>query len=290
MTSPSPKLNLLMAVPYLQSGSMALIGEHRDSVRFLLDSGAFTAWKLNKEITLDYYCKFIDGLPFRPWRYFALDVIGDAAATRRNYDTLLARGFSPVPIFTRGEHPEALRYYLDTSDVVGLGGLASNIQKPQAYLKHIWPQVPRERVHVLGFTQMNWIKHFRPYSCDSSSWEGGARYGTFPLYMGHGRIKVLGRADFAARPDRAYMARIDAMGFDPFALRDPDNWRGGNSTTRYIGAMSNIQMSLDTGRHLGTKLFLACTTETAVRLLLDCFDRIAAGRWLASAAGKGLRR
>ncbi len=29
-------------------------------------------------------------------------------------------------------------------------------------------------------------------------------------------MKVLGREDFAARPDRAYTARIDAMGFDPY--------------------------------------------------------------------------
>jgi len=69
------KLNLLFSYAYL-NGTIINLLNNKD-INFLLDSGAFSAWKLKKEIKLDDYCKFVESLPFAPWKYFTLDVIGN---------------------------------------------------------------------------------------------------------------------------------------------------------------------------------------------------------------------
>lgn len=118
-----PRLNVLVAYPYATPQVVEQLRQCGPDLRFLLDSGAFTAWKAGKPIELDDYCRFLEALPVKPWRYFALDVIGDPHGTMRNYEAMLRRGFSPVPIFTRGEDPSVLEDYYKTSDVVGIGGL-----------------------------------------------------------------------------------------------------------------------------------------------------------------------
>ena len=40
-----PKLNILVAYPYADKGTVGFIKKNEKDIRFLLDSGAFTAWK-----------------------------------------------------------------------------------------------------------------------------------------------------------------------------------------------------------------------------------------------------
>ena len=77
-------MNVLMAYPYLTPPALKFWRDNQDSIDMLVDSGAFTAWKSGNPIQLDDYCRFLDGLEMKPWRYFALDVIGDPAATEKN--------------------------------------------------------------------------------------------------------------------------------------------------------------------------------------------------------------
>jgi hypothetical protein len=169
-----PRLNLLIAYPYLTKQLLAQVKSELPRTRFLLDSGAFTAWKAGTKIELDDYCNFIEGLDFQPWRYFTLDVIGDPKATLKNYDAMLKRGFNPVPIFTRGDSLAALEHYYRTSDLVGVGGLVGT-RGNKGFVNGIMKKIGKRRVHLLGFTRLDFLKTYRPYMCDTSSWEYGAR-------------------------------------------------------------------------------------------------------------------
>jgi phosphoribosylglycinamide formyltransferase-1 len=190
-----PRLNVLVAYPYMNQRMIDLLVSAGSSLRFNLDSGAFTAWKAGKQIGLDEYCRFLEGLPIKPWRYFTLDVIGDPGETLRNYETMLARGFKPVPIFTRGEDPSVLEQFYKTSEVVGIGGLVGT-PRNRGFVKAIMKHIGDRKVHWLGFTDFNFVKTFRPYMCDSSSWESAARYGALKLYMGGGRFKGIKKAQY----------------------------------------------------------------------------------------------
>lgn len=263
-------LNLLVAFPYLNPDIIALIRAREDKIRFVLDSGAFTAWKAGKTIELDSYCKFIETLPFKPWRYFTLDVVGDPHGTLRNYETMLERGFKPVPIFTRGEDPALLDTYYKTSDVVGIGGLVGTSGN-KGFVKGIMRLVNGRRVHLLGFTNLAFLKVFRPYMADSSSWEMGARFASCPLYLGRGQPLVSIRKDTVVKQlaDDKIRAAIRACGIEPEDFLKPELWNGGYSVTRRVGARSMVRFSQDVGKNLGTNLFLAATTKYAVELLLE---------------------
>lgn len=268
------KLNLLVAYPYMKPDVIELVRQNEPHIRFVLDSGAFTAWKSGNPIQLDDYCRMIEGLPFRPWRYFTLDVIGDPHGTMRNYETMLARGLKPVPIFTRGEDPSVLETYYQTSDVVGIGGLVATPQN-KGFVKGIMKLIAGRKVHWLGFTNLPFLKTFRPYMADSSSWEMGARFARTQVYLGGGRVTAIGKADClgpaGAKIPAEIWGALQRLGLEPAELRDPAKWQGGYSISRRLGAASAVKLSLDVAEHLGTKLFMAAATAYASRLLLEAY-------------------
>lgn|GEM_PF-1074399 len=269
---PSPALNVLVAYPYLQAGMIEALAGCGPHLRFLLDCGAFTAWAGGKPVDLDAYCKSIETMSVRPWRYFALDVIGDPEATRRNYEVMLSRGLTPVPILTPGESLDVMDEYWRTSDVVGVGGLNGLGHRKHGYVKAVMRHAAGRRVHLLGYTGLSYIKAHRPYMCDASSWESGARYGSFLLYMGHGRTRQLKKTEFADRPSTEVLERIRALGMDPYTLARNAGWAGGYSINRRLAARSWVAMSLDAERALGTRLFLALNTKNALRVVREAFE------------------
>jgi hypothetical protein len=266
------KLNVLVAYPYVKGAILGKLREFGGAVRFLLDSGAFTAWKAGKPIQLDDYCRFLESLPVQPWRYFTLDVIGDPQASMHNYETMLKRGFKPVPIFTRGEDPSVLEDYYKTSDVVGIGGLVGTPNN-KAFVNGIMRRVGDRRVHWLGFTSIDFVKHYRPYMCDSSTWEAGARFAAVKLYMGGSRSVTVKKSDFQGRPNPQVAARLQHFGIDPYKMGRDAAWAGGVSMNRTLCAASGVALSLDVERNLGTKMFLALTTEMALSLVCGQYIR-----------------
>lgn len=274
MSSPDEtpgKLNVLVAYPYATASVLDQM-RGRTDVRFVLDSGAFTAWKAGKPISLDDYCRFIEKLPIKPWRYFTLDVIGDPHASMANYESMLKRGFNPVPIFTRGEDPSVLEDYYKTSDVVGIGGLVGT-KGNKGFVNGIMRHVKGRRVHWLGFTNMDFIKQWRPYMCDSSSWSSGARFASHMLYMGNAQFITFKKKDFAKRPDIRIVNRIAALGFNPYAFCKEEAWGGSTRTlSRQLGAASNVALVRDVETYTGTKMFLAVCLQPEMEFLLKHYD------------------
>jgi len=270
-------LNILVAYPYLTADALAMLRNAGNRVRWVLDSGAFTAWKTGKIIDLDEYCRCIESLPVAPWRYFVLDVVGDPQRTRENYETMLRRGLNPVPIFTRGEKRAALDEYYKTSDVVGFGGLVGT--KASSRLAYVHSTVKANkgrRVHLLGFTQMDHIKALRPYMCDSSSWEAAKRYGGAFVYMGLGRFVLFNRKSAQEKPSADIVERMYAMGFPVSELAQEAKWRGRGGLSRKVSAASWICASMELERNVGTHLFLSVTELTAMRVLIEQHERLTA--------------
>jgi hypothetical protein len=270
------KLNFLAAFPYLEKskGFLRRLAAHQNEICAFVDSGAFTAWTLGKEIKLDDYCRFLDGLPFAPWRALTLDVIGNAEATMANFLEMRRRGFSPVPIFTRGESLDALEDYFGHSDIVALGGVAGANNSSAAWCKAVMPVIGQRRAHILGMTRTEWVKFFRPFSVDSSSWMGAARFGTIALYMGDGRMEVLRPRALEGRLPAPVASRIRRYGFDPYGLRKPRAGVGAWSTWQLISTHSWVEFAIDCQAAIGTKVFLAAATEQYFEQLVEVFGRI----------------
>jgi hypothetical protein len=271
------RVNLLVAYPYWNAPFNAWIKQHSADVRLLIDSGAFTAWRGGKVIELDDYCRFLEALPVHPWRYFALDVVGDPAATMRNFEAMIRRGFKPVPIFTRGEDVSVLEDYYKHSDVVGIGGLVGTPKK-KPFVNGVMKRIGKRRVHFLGFTGEDYLKFYRPYMCDSNSWDYGDQYGHTYVYMGNGKLASLDKRDLKDAPmPAAVMDRIRYFGFDPYAFRHQAAWRGKLTGTpwpinRKLCARSAVEFSLDLQQHLGTLMFNAIATVRSAYEFIEAFQ------------------
>lgn len=265
------KINVLVAYPYLKGRTLETVARNASKIRFVLDSGAFTAWKAGKEVSLDDYCKFIDSLPFEPWRYFTLDVIGDPEASMKNYETMIARGYNPVPIFTRGEDPSILDEYYKTSDVVGIGGLVGT-RSNKGFVNGIMRHVGDRKVHWLGFTNLDFIKYYKPYMCDSSSFWSGALYGSLYLYKGNGSFIRLSKKDFSKKPSPDITRLLREYGFKSSSMGLNESWKGESSASNLINAKSAAMYMKDIRNHIGTKLFVACATAGQVQMLVDSYE------------------
>jgi hypothetical protein len=265
-----PRLNILVSYPYLKPDVIEELKKIGPALRLVVDSGAFTAFQSGKPIQLDDYCRFIETLPITPWRYFTLDVIGDAKRSMENYELMLKRGFKPVPIFTRGEHPSVLEDYYRTSDVVGLGGLVGT-RNNGGYIRGMMKHIGDRKEHWLGFAIGNFIKHFRPYMCDANSWESGGRYGRIPIYLGSGNMITATRKDFICKPHNKIVQAIKQFNYDPVIFAQSANWSGGDTPIRRMGAYSYTLYSIDCERVLGTRMFLASNSGLALSLIHSGF-------------------
>ena len=264
--TPPPALNLLVSYPYMKPDVIKGLKACGPALRFLLDCGAYTAWSSGNPVNLDEYCRFLENPPVPLWRYFALDVIGDGDATLRNYETMLKRGFNPLPIFTPGDPLAVMDRYYETSDVVGVGGLNA-LGSGHNYVRTVYGHAAGRKLHLLGYATVGHIKALRPYMCDASTWEAGARFAQLNLYMGNGRMAVLDKSDFVTRPPAAVVERIRGYGYDPAALAKAAGWAGGYSVARRLCGVNMTALSIDVERNLGTKLFLACNTGVALNIL-----------------------
>lgn len=220
------KMNVLMAYPYLTPPALKFWRDNQDSIDMLVDSGAFTAWKSGNPIQLDDYCRFLDGLEMKPWRYFALDVIGDPAATEKNYETMLQRGFKPVPIFTRGESTSVIDDLYKTSDTIAVGGLVQTRQN-KAFVNHVMKIINKRKVHLLGFCRQEYLLAHRPTSVDSSSWLSPAQFGRSYIYLGNLKYETYTKEEARKRPPSKLACRIlrDKYKLDYRRFKDPMEWR-----------------------------------------------------------------
>lgn len=270
--STTPLANILISRPYMGSGVLDSLVRWRDSVRLVVDCGAFTAAKSGRTVSLNEYCEFIEALPVAPWRYFALDVMGDPVGTLANYETMLARGLKPMAIFQRGESVELLEHYYRTSDVIGVGGMV-NTPRWHAFVNGLTRAAAGRRLHWLGFTNLGFIKHHKPYMCDSSGFVTADRYGRLIVYMGHGRVLNLDYPSWLKCRDEAVFARIRHYGFEPRLLDRHAEWYSSASLNRMINIAGAVALSLDVQKHTGTLLFNAVTTANYIDCVCTAYAR-----------------
>jgi len=264
-------LNILVAYPYMKKQVIDVLNENQDKIRFLLDSGAFTAWKAGKSIELDDYCRFIETLPFKPWRYFTLDVIGDPHKSFENYQTMLKRGFNPIPIFTRGENVSMIDEYYKTSDVLGIGGLVGT-QGNKGFVKGIMNIVKDRKVHWLGFVPHDFVNFYKPFMCDASSWTHAARNGDLKVYIGNGKIKSFRKLDFKMKPNEKVLKLFSSYGITEKELGKNENWKSHKWLNVAAGRMW-VRRSIETENKIGTHLFLACGAVQDIEILINGYKK-----------------
>lgn len=150
--------------------------------KLFLDSGAFSAFTRNVQINIDDYCDFIKSHSASIEMYAALDVIGNAEATRKNVEYMEAKGLHPLPTFHYKSPISELHRMCEKYDYIALGGLvpiARQRKRMQAWLdtcfsviKQYWPI----KVHGFGVNAYWAWERYPFYSVDATSWQASGRF------------------------------------------------------------------------------------------------------------------
>ncbi len=229
------KHRALISYAYESTFDWDYIADVQDNLDLCVDSGAFTAFTKKKVVKLSDYQKFLDTRMnfFKDFKYFSLDVIGDAEKTLQNYRKMYQSGFRPIPIFTVGAPKEHLDYYYEMSNIVALGGIAVSWDGREDYIKTVMnTMVEFRKVHWLGYANDQMLKAFRPASYDMRTWMNGQVYGTLKIYT-MGKFVDITRQQYP-KVFRKYQARLKRLGIDPLALLKEINWRGGFNETKNL--------------------------------------------------------
>ena len=163
-----------------------------DNASIFLDSGAFSAYTLGVELSVDDYCNYIkrnmDILRVEDNAVMAsvLDGIGDPLQTYRNQLHMEALGAKPLPCFHAGEDERYLEHYVRNYEYITLGGMVGSSTKQLCiWLDRMWERYltdgsgrPRLKVHGFGITAIPIVERYPWYSVDSSSWIQTAAFGS----------------------------------------------------------------------------------------------------------------
>jgi hypothetical protein len=293
-TQPNPGtniLNILVAYPYFAPDVVKFFEDiPRESFSLIVDSGAFTAWNTGKEITMDGYCKFLDSIAhLRPFHAVQLDVFGDPEASWKNFLIMKERGYDVMPVFTRGEDLTMLEKMYELTDYIMFGGVVIG-RGNRNYVKWFLERNKDRDAHWLGFVDMDFIKHYRPRSVDSSSWQSAARFGNVALYKGDGMIKTVSKKKFAVRPPKSLIDLFHKNGFSEREMSilrfneswicngkhkgkfDPDCFEDQRSSAQMVSSIAHVRRSIEVERNIGTKIYLACGNRIQVELLYGARD------------------
>ena len=190
-------------------------------------------------------------------------------------------GFDDImPVFTRGDTVERLEEFYTHTDYIMFGGIAIGGENKN-YVKWFCETNKARHAHWLGFVNMPFIKHYRPYSVDSSSLYSGQRYGNLQYYVGMGNLKSINRKELANKPPPEVIRCLHRTGFDHkeiALLANQDAWEGGASpyngkTYRGLAAFmtvtNHVKRAIEVERNLGTKIYLALGSDGQINNVFD---------------------
>lgn len=232
MTRPDPgPLALLASYAIVSDATIEAVPA---TTTLLIDSGAFTAYRTGREVTVEGYANYLARHADRIDAAITLDVIGGTAEqTDENTDRLRQRvPHVPIlPVFHYGGDWDRLDRLCATNPYICLGGL-TNVARQQrpvgAWFTKAHQIATRHgcRLHGLGMTRHPWPAMWPWYSVDSSFWNMACRNGSINLYNPATRQPhtVLAGKPMKAPAD---IRLVRTYGGDPVAVASPGFGRTG---------------------------------------------------------------
>lgn len=240
-------------------------------INIMLDSGAFSAFttKGYDFVTLDNYCRWLTHTADSAEKYVMLDVIGNEDATKRNYETMVKRGFNPMYVYTMTSKDNAflLDALKNNPNVCVAGGAATKgdwmIQRYQRVVKM---SEGKARIHGLAFVTFPRMLQCGLASVDSSSWAvAPMKYASIPWFKDG--IHMLDRRRFVAglkKRDAVCRKIADDLRLTVKDVATEENYHQTASIPFYIGVRAYMQMQRYCYRR-GLRLFFAISPLTQLR-------------------------
>jgi hypothetical protein len=180
--------DILCSYHYFSDVDMAQV--HGWGTRIIGDSGAFSAETSGKPIDREKFHEWAAKWGDSLWWVASLDVIGNAPATRRNWEAAQADGLNLVPSIHYGATVSDLDWYVEQGvDFLGLGGMVAYSSEKARLMRwliplfrHVRDHAPHVRFHGWGISHPELLDKLPFYSTDSSGFSSAFRFATLRLW------------------------------------------------------------------------------------------------------------
>jgi len=152
-------------------------------VRLIIDSGAYSAYRIKAPIDIDKYAQFVLANKQHLWEAVNLDVIkpNDPEASGReslaNFRYLKDKhGLLTMPVYHCGEPLSILDTMLEEAEYIGLSSSVVSVAAGTQWYNSIWPYItdsngfPMRKFHAFGDTAAISLLNYPWYSADSTTW------------------------------------------------------------------------------------------------------------------------
>lgn len=147
---------------------------------FVLDSGAFSVWRSGAAVDMGAYVDWIAAAGAKADFAIALDVIGDAEASVRNWRAMLGMGIRcPLaPVYHEGDPIAHLAEYTSVGGVVCVGRIEGRRSRERtlAFYDECFNACPDAKLHALGISSSEVLERYPFASFDSCSWQRNSAY------------------------------------------------------------------------------------------------------------------
>ena len=240
----SNKLSVLYSYAYLKNDryleQVLLILSEQGYINLLIDSGAFTAYKLGKPISLKEYIEACYRYKDRCFQYVMLDVINDKEGTKENFKEMIRAGLNPMSVLTPSEDVEECKFYTMYNDYIGVSG---GIMTKGDWIKKRFQDVYRltngkSKIHGLGYVKFPDIYQLPLYTVDSSTWVGGMKFGKITYFdkkkgLVTYTVKEFRNETFYKIPTQIRIKWID-MGFSIKDITEDKYFKTSHSFSTYV--------------------------------------------------------
>lgn len=197
-TKPENRPSVLVSYIYLKEWQRA---RHECDIReWVMDSGAFSAFKSGKKIDLQQFIdtclELLDHDPLLV-EVYGLDVIDDWERGLRNVEEMWRQGIEAIPTYHKGEPEEVLLHIGQTYPKIalsGTGGQPMHRKEKVRFFGQCFTRVWPCKIHGFAVVDRECLRSMPFHSVDSSSWESGpTKFGSWrTMRSTKGRMSVRG--------------------------------------------------------------------------------------------------
>lgn len=172
------------------------------TINLMIDSGAFTKFNAKGSydfITLDNYCDYLQKYGAAAEKYVMLDVVGNAAQSKANYEIMVQRGLRPMFVATMfdKDFDYIKSTYAINENICVAGGVTTKGPWMIKRFQDVYYKTGEQaKIHGLGYVTMPNMFRLPLTSVDSSSWKSGRRYGNGNIWLGKGRKLQINWQDY----------------------------------------------------------------------------------------------
>jgi hypothetical protein len=270
-----PKINVLVSYAYMRNYKETDTSWifNIPGISILLDCGAYSAMNSGADIVLSDYIDYIKKWKHKLYGYVALDKIGDPKQTDINLNIMLKAGLKPIPVHVRGDGKSRMDELFRLNPLVALGGLKrpGRSSCSPSYVKQKMEWAAGRKVHWFGYTNLNMIAAFKPFSCDSSSITSSRRWGNTFFYKDQFTPSIVLSYDDFVKTKIPLWARerIEESGYTYEEMLQKKMWHGARQPASHIGNASYIRYAADMERIIGTKYFIVAVASCMQELFLS---------------------